>query len=287
MIGHQTELTKLMENIQKGQPTLLLGDIGVGKSYLLRQVQADLDKAIYVETMSPLKSALFEILQVVHRNDDLEVEGVEAEYLAWPELLKKLNRLNIKELIDTIVKNIKNKEYVLLLDHLENATPSMAKRIETMMEYATLVGAANKLKSSLKKLWWRFEKIEIPPLNKDESRELLWSLLSKDNMDDAQLLEQIVLNQANGNPLSIIELAQKAQHEENLSPESIRELKHQAGVRFIDITPIFFVVGALVIATRFIALGLNSTELYIFAGVAGGFFMGLRYFLYRSMRGDE
>jgi len=136
-------------------------------------------------------------------------------------------------------------------------------------------------------LWWRFEPIDLPPLTKEESKQLLWSLISKDNISDDKLLEQMVTNQANGNPLSISELAEKVKREGNLTQEDIRELRHQAGARFIDITPVFFIIGALVIALRFIALGLNSTELYILAGVAGGFFIGLRYFLYRSMRGDE
>lgn len=285
MIGRQNELTKLIENITKGQHALLTGDIGIGKTYLLKQVYSQLDKAIYVESMSPLKSALLEILQALHKNDDLKIEDVEADYLTWSELLKKLNRLNIKELEAIILKNIQG--YVLILDHLESITPSMLKRIEALMECTTLAGAANKLKSSLKKLWWRFERIEILPLTADESKQLLWTLIEKNAIADAELLERKILTQANGNPLAIQELVGKIQREENLTPESIRELKHQAGIRFIDITPVFFIIGALVIAARFIALGTNSTELYILAGVAGGCFMGLRYFLYRSMRRDE
>lgn len=287
MIGRQTELHKLTENIEKGQPTLLLGDIGVGKSHLLREVQSKLDKAIYVEAVSPIKSALLEILKTLHQNDNLKIEGIEAEYLNWEELIKKLTRLNLKELETLIQNNLPGKGYTLLLDSLESLTPSAVKKVEGLMEQTTVIGAANKLKPSLKKLWWRFERIELPPLTKEESRQLFWSLIGKDNVLDVELLEQMVLNQSNGNPLAITQIVQKANREDNLTVESIRELRHQAGERFIDITPIFFIIGALVIAARFIALGVNSTELYILAGVSGGIFMGLRYFLYRSMRSDE
>jgi type II secretory pathway predicted ATPase ExeA len=287
MIQRQTELTKAIEAIAKGQHTLLIGEVGVGKSHLLRETQSKVAKAIYIESISPLKSALLDILKVLHQNDDLQAEGIEAEYLTWEELLKKLNRRNIKELEALIQQNLGSKGYVLLLDHLETATPSMVKKIEVLMEQTTILAAANQRKPSLKKLWWRFEAIEIPPLTTEESRQLLWQLIDETSVADPELLERKILTQANGNPLAIVELAQKAGREGNLTPESIRGLRHSAGDRFIDITPIFFIIGALVIAARFIALGTNSTELYILAGVAGGFFMGLRYFLYRSMRGNE
>jgi len=284
MTGRETEQNKVLENIQKNQPTLLTGDIGIGKSHLLERVQSQLDRAIYVETISPIKSALLSILRALHQNDYLK-EGIEAEYLTWDELRKKLNRLNTKELESLILNNLNG--YVLLLDSLESLTPSAVKRVEALMECATVAGAANELKTSQKKLWWRFEQIEIPPLTKDESKQLLWSLIDKDAIDDTQLFEQLVLNQANGNPLSIVELAQKAQREDNLTADNIRQLRHQAGTRFIDITPIFLLVGALIVAARFVGLGMNSMETYLIAGVSYGFFMVLRYFLYRSMGKSE
>ena len=284
---HQTEHSKLLENIQKAQHTLLIGDIGIGKTHLLRQVQSQRDKTIYIESVSPFKSASLEILQTLHENGDLQIKGMDVEYLNPEELLKKLKRLNIKELLDANQKNLSGKGYVLLLDHLETATPSMEKKIEAWMKSTPVVGAANKLKYSLKKLWWRFEQIEIPPLTKDDSKQLLWQLIDRNSIADAEFLESKILTQANGNPLAIKELADKAMREENLTADNIRQLKHQAGTRFIDITPVFFIIGALAVATRFVALGMNSTELYILAGVACSFFMGVRYFLYRSMKKDE
>lgn len=287
MIGRQEKLQQITQNIQQNQPTLLVGEIGIGKTQLLKQLQDKHPKAVYLESIAPLKSALLSIMQALHKRGKLHLEGIEADYLTWEELLKKVNRLNIQELIDTIQNNLKNRQYILLIDHLETATPSMTKKIETLMESALVIGAANKLKPSLKKLWWHFEQIEILPLTQKQSQQLLWTLLEKNTISDAKLLERKVLTQANGNPLVISQLAQKAQRQQNLTTENIRQLQHQAGNRFIDITPVFFVIGALIVATRFIALGLNSADLYIFAGVCGGLFMGLRYFLYKSMRSSD
>jgi hypothetical protein len=284
---HQIEYNKSLANIAKAQPTLLTGDIGIGKTHLLKQVQSQLSHVIYIESPSPPKSVLLEILYVLHANDDLEIAGMEVEYLSRPELRKKINRLSIRELLLTAQENLSGRNYILVLDHLERLTPSAEDIIATLMECATVVGAANKRKPSLKKLWWRFEKIEVPPLTRKESKQLLWSIIDKDAIDDTQLFEKLVLNQASGNPLSIVELSQKARREENLTADNIRQLRHQAGTRYIDITPVFFIIGFFAVASRFVALGMNSTELYILAAVASSFFMGLRYFLYRSMRSDE
>ncbi|MBC8236126.1 AAA family ATPase [bacterium] len=239
MIGRQSESQKLIENIQKGQHTLLLGEVGMGKTYLLKQLYSQLDKAIYVESLSPFKPTLLDIISVLHQNGVFIISGLEAEYLSWDELCKKLNRLNLKQLMNALLQNLQGKGYVLLLDHLETATPSMAKKVFHLMKDTTIIGAANKLKPSLKKLWWRFEPIELLPLTKEESTKLLWSLISKDKISDEKLLEQIVTNQANGNPLSICQLTDKVKRESKLTTESIRELTHQAGAKFIDLTPGF------------------------------------------------
>ena len=41
------------------------------------------------------------------------------------------------------------------------------------------------------------------------------------------------------------------------------------------------VIGALIIAARFVALGLNDRDLYVLAGLGYAFFFFLRYFIYR------
>ncbi len=287
IIPREVEAEKLRANITKGQPTLLLGDIGIGKTVLLRQVAKEIDKAIYIDSISPLKSAVLELSSTLHQRGELQIEGVQAEYLPWEDIEKKLARQTIRTLLGLITQNLSGKGYVLCLDALENATPTMAQHIGALMEHVTVVGAMNHKKSALKKLWWGFETLEIPPLTRTQSQELLWTLIDKTTLIDAALFERTVLNQANGNPLVITQLTEQAQKESDLTVEQIRGLNHEGGSRFIDITPLFFIVGMVAVAARFFALGTNSTELYILAGVFGGVFMGLRYFVYRAMREGE
>ena len=66
--------------------------------------------------------------------------------------------------------------------------------------------------------------------------------------------------------------------------QKIRDLHHDAGLKYIDLTPALLIIGAVVIAVGFVALGLNDVDTYILAGGAGAFFIFLRFFIYRSMR---
>lgn len=62
----------------------------------------------------------------------------------------------------------------------------------------------------------------------------------------------------------------------------IREMRHQAGVRYLDFTPVVMVAGAFIIGARYLAIGLGDTELYILAGMAAALFLSLRFFLFKG-----
>ena len=66
----------------------------------------------------------------------------------------------------------------------------------------------------------------------------------------------------------------------SLSTREIRRLQHGAGIRYIALTPILMVLGALIVAARFVALGLNDRDLYILAGLGYAVFFVMRYFIY-------
>lgn len=286
LVGRATELEKLKENIKNKKHACLTGDIGTGKTHLLKYATRDLKKVIYVEQIHPLKNALLEIAFQLHKRNNLAIEGAHAEYLEWRDLKRKVTRLPIAELLSCILGGLSNQNYTLVLDHLEGLTPSMAFSISTLMDKCLVLGATNDLKKAghLSKIWWRLEHIQIENLNKDEARTLLWLYADKERVKDEAMFENKVLNYSCGNPLAIVEMARRTSLEKFDDSQKIRDLRHDAGVRYFDLSPCLLIVGATIVAARFISLGLNDVDGYILAGSTGAFFIFLRFFIYQSMR---
>jgi len=284
LIGREQELLKIKENIANHKHTALVGGIGVGKSHLLKYATKDLRKVIYVERIQPLKTALVSMAQSLHKDGKLKLEGTQAEYLEWQDLKRKVSRLPIMELLACVVEGIKG--YTVVLDHLEGLTPSMAFTVSVIMDKALVLGATNDLKTAghLARIWWRFDHVEVGNLEREQAQKLLWLYADEKKIEDKVMFENKVLTHSAGNPLAIVEMAKRTLDEKFDCAEKIRELRHDAGIRYFDLTPALLIVGAVVVAARFISLGLNDVDGYILAGSAGAFFMFLRYFLYRSMR---
>jgi hypothetical protein len=64
----------------------------------------------------------------------------------------------------------------------------------------------------------------------------------------------------------------------------VEELRLEDEKRYVDMTPAIFVLAALAMAVRYISLGLDDQDLYIFAGLAFALMYGLRPFFSRMQR---
>jgi len=75
-----------------------------------------------------------------------------------------------------------------------------------------------------------------------------------------------------------------AAKERVVSKRQIREMRHQAEIKHLDFTSVMIVGGggALIIGSRYLAIGLGDTALYIVAGMAAALFRSLRFFLFRG-----
>lgn len=287
LVGRLAELEKLKENIKSKKHTCLIGDIGTGKTHLLKYVTKDTRKLIYIENVHPLKTALLEIAFQLHKMGLLAIEGVHAEYLEWKDLKRKVSRLPIAELLTTILNGLSNgQNFLLVLDHLEGLTPSMAFTLSCLMDKCLVLGATNDLKKSghLAKIWWRFEHLEIKNLDKEEAKTLLWLYADRQKVQDEAMFENKILNYSCGNPLAIVEMAKRTFCEKFTDSQKIRDLRHDAGLRYFDLSPCLLIIGAVIVAARFISLGLNDIDGYILAGSSGAFFIFLRFLIYRGMK---
>jgi hypothetical protein len=64
----------------------------------------------------------------------------------------------------------------------------------------------------------------------------------------------------------------------------VEELRLDDEKRYVDMTPVIFVFGAVAMAVRYISLGLDDQSLYILAGISFGLMYGLRPFFSKMQR---
>ena len=64
----------------------------------------------------------------------------------------------------------------------------------------------------------------------------------------------------------------------------VEEQRPENEERYIDMTPVIFVIAALVMAARFVSLGLDDQTMYILSGIAFALLYGLRPFISKLQR---
>ncbi len=75
VIGRDAELTRLRENMATGRHTLLVGPIGIGKSFLLRSITAEIPTTLYIEHTRPLRPSLLALCRDLHTSWAPRVRG--------------------------------------------------------------------------------------------------------------------------------------------------------------------------------------------------------------------
>jgi hypothetical protein len=282
VIGREPERARLLANVARGRHTLLVAPIGAGKTHLLRDVAQEIAQAVYVPRLQPLRLSLLGLCEALHARGQLVLADGTAVPETWPECARLLHRVTVRELTTVVVASLHARPTVLILDSLEAATPAMAPILEACLDAAVVLGATRDCRPGLQKLWWAFERLDLPPLARDEAKALLWTVVDRARIPDAALFEATVLEQAAGNPHAIVEMARQVPGEGPVALEAIRALQHGAGLRYLDLTPVLLLVAAGLVAARFVALGLDNRDLYILAGTLGALFFVVRVLLMRK-----
>jgi hypothetical protein len=283
VIGREPERERLSANVGRGRHTLLVAPIGAGKTHLLRAVAADIPAAIYVPHVQPLRLCLLGLAQALHARGQLSLATGAAVPGTWPECAKLLSRVTVRELTAIVVTSLRAQPTVLILDALETATPGMAPVLEAFLDATVVLAATRDCRPGLQKLWWAFERLDLPPLAREDAQALLWSTVDRTRLADPGLFEAIVLEQAAGNPHAIVEMTRQIPAEGPVDVPTIRALQHGAGLRYLDLTPALLLIAAGLVATRFVALGLDNRDLYVLAGTCGALFFVVRALLMRRV----
>ena len=162
----------------------------------------------------------------------------------------------------------KDKKEILVIDNLDKLKISDLEVFLILLDNFIVIASADATSNKLKQIWWKFRRIDLPPLTTETEKELIKHLTSGLTITDYNLLEARILSLAGGLPLSIVEMVNQISGRPVVKKEDVRDLYHESGVRYRDWTLILVVLWGVAMISRFIALGTHSFELYILAGFA-------------------
>lgn len=299
LIGRNDLIDQVAREARKGRHILLTGPVGVGKSIVLEAV---LDRLIARRHLTILhvnehqaKGQFLEIARGLLESGLLKPSSLELDNnldlvdpatLEWVKLKRSVNRLSIRDLCAAIVPALHaNKGRVLIaVDDLTTVTPTLVAFWLAVCNATQLITCASAKRPNVAKLWWKMAEIEVPPLSPDCARHIAQIYLQQTGtlVESPQLLISHVVQQANGNPQALADLLADSSKERVVDKQRIREMKHAAGVRYIDFTPVMIVSLASVIGARYLAIGTGDTELYVFAGMLAAVILSLRVFLFKG-----
>ena len=175
-------------------------------------------------------------------------------------------------------------QVIIAVDDLTDLTPTLVAFWLAVFEAAQVIGCASQKKANLAKLWWKMAEIEVPPLSPDATRQIVETYIARQGMliEAPGLFIGHVVKQSGGNPQAIADMLADSSKERLVDKRKIREMRHAAGVRYFDFTPVMIVALASVVGARYLAIGTGDTELYIFAGMIAAVVISLRVFLFKG-----
>ena len=299
LIGREELIEKITREARKGRHLLLTGPVGVGKSTILEAV---IDRLIVRRDLIVLhvnehqaKGQFLEIargllesgllkpsaLELDSGLDDLDPAAIE-----WAKIKRSVNRLSIRDLTAAIIPAIHaHKGRVLIaVDDLTMVTPTLVAFWLAILDAAQLLTCASEKRKNVSRLWWKLAEIEIAPLSTDSAKAIAQTYLRETGMlvESPALFIAHVVQQANGNPQALADLLADSSKERVVDKQRIREMRHAAGVRYFDFTPVMIVALASIVGARYLAIGTGDTELYIFAGMVAAVVISLRVFLFKG-----
>ena len=319
LIGRDGVVEKAAQEVRKGRHVILTGQVGAGKSSVLKAVLERLErprearapadaeaddrpsqrphrtqtvihtadhqpKAQFVDIARQLLAA--GLLDAMSLELPEEYRYLPPELIAWSRIKRNVNRLSMRDLTAAIIPALHDHPgtVIIAVDDMTRLTPTLVAFWLAVFEVAQVIGCAHQKKANVSKLWWKMTEIEIPPLTPEATREIVQTYIARQGMliESPGLFVGHVVKQSGGNPQAIADMLDDSAKERLVDKRKIREMRHAAGVRYVDFTPVMIIALASVVGARYLAIGTGDTELYIFAGMLAAVVISVRVFLFKG-----
>jgi hypothetical protein len=92
-----------------------------------------------------------------------------------------------------------------------------------------------------------------------------------------------VVKQSAGIPQAIFDMVEESSKERIIDKRTVRAMRHDAGVTYLDFTPMVMLLGALIVSMRYIGMGTGDKTLYIMGGMGAALFLTFKFFIFKGV----
>lgn len=299
LLGRDAEIDELVAEIKKGKHVLLTGAVGIGKSALLAEALSQLEgklpllirlydhqaKGQFVEIarqMLALGLITAKALDMPAKFHDTPGPDIE-----WSDIKAQVNRLNMRDLTQAIIPALASAETqpVIAVDDLTSLTPTQMAFWLAIFDHAQVIGCASEKKARVRKLWWRMKEIALKPLPPSVIRDIVKRYIAEHGVliESPDLYISHVVKQSGGVPQAIVDMLDESGKERLIDKRKVREMRHDAGVAYLDFTPMVMILGAVIVSMRYVGMGTGDKTLYIMGGLGTALFLTIRFFVFKGV----
>ncbi|MCP4001690.1 MAG: hypothetical protein GY727_12335 [Gammaproteobacteria bacterium] len=299
LVGRVHECEEAIAALRKGHNVLIKGRAGVGKSAVLEAVAQKVQTGftvIRVPFIAP-KQALIDVAEQLHAQVGLVVSVKTlpsrvssrarlGQPLYWDDIARTIRREPVDQLVGHIEQTLRKHRCLLVVDALE-VSPTFANALDKLINHAQIIAGMDDTNRRVRiaKLLWCFNAtVVLKPLSLFDCEVLIESSCKVRPLRFAdhrtqRLFTRHIAQASNGIPAALFGMLDAARAEDRITPAMVRGFNHEAGTRYLDMTPMLVLVLVVPMATRYIGRGVGEVELMVLSGVSTALFMGLRYFL--------
>lgn len=299
LIGRDEVVADLVAEIRKGKHVILTGSVGIGKSAVLRKALEQVGgrvgliirlhdhqtKGQFVE----MARQMLELDLIIAKELDLPAQfhGVPGSEIDWADIKNKVNRMSMRDLTQVVIPALARAEDkpVIAVDDLTSLTPTQMAFWLAIFEHAQVVGCASEKKPRVKKLWWKMKEISVKPFSPAVAREVIKQYITTKGMlieSPDQYISHVV-KQSGGIPQAIYDMLDESGKERIIDKRKVREMRHEAGVKYLYFTPVVMILGALIVSMRYIGMGTGDKTLYILGGMGAALFLTFKFFIFKGV----
>jgi len=299
LVGRDEVVSDLVAEIRKGKHVILTGPVGIGKSAVLRKalelVSSKIGEVIKLHDHQAkgqfveMARQMLSLGLVSAQELDLPVQfhDMPPAAIEWKEIRNRVNRMSMRDLTQALIPALANAETkpVIAVDDLTSLTPTQMAFWLAIFEHAQVIGCASEKKPRVKKLWWKMKEIVIKPLPAPVIKDMVKQYVTNKGIlieSPDQYISHVV-KQSGGIPQAIFDMLEESSKERIIDKRKVREMRHDAGVKYLDFTPMVMILGALIVSMRYIGMGTGDKTLYIMGGMGAALFLTFKFFIFKGV----